>query len=155
MFYQVRSKGSWGCLPVFLLVAALLIFVVPALLKWIYILSALLIVVAALIHWRSLAVALRALWRTAQSKPVVGLVSAALLLLFLPFSALALLTYALLLKRHERPAAADIPSFNADFSRFVFDLRGKSQPEEADFEEIESRPASKSRIDEHSEGKNI
>lgn len=142
-------------MPALLLIAALLIFVVPALLKWIYILSALLIVVATLIYWRSLANIARALWLTARSRPIAGLISVAMLLIFLPISALALLTYALILKRQERLAAADIPPFNADFSRFIFDLRKQGQPEEADFEEIESRPASKLPIDEHPEGENI
>lgn len=147
MFYTIQRSQGRGCATTGLVVVLVAFFLVPALFKWIYVLSALLLLAALLISWRSLPRAIRGVWRLIRIRPWMGLLTLAIALLFLPITAFGIFTYVLALRQHGEISGL--------FDAQKFFSHNDNEPQEADFEEVQSRPASKLRMDEKREREDI
>lgn len=151
MFYTIQRSQGRGCATTGLVVVLLAFFLVPALFKWIYVLSALLLLAALLISWRSLPRAIRGVWRLIRIRPWMGLLTLAIALLFLPITAFGIFTYALALRQYGEISGPIGDLFDAQ----KFFSHNDNEPQEADFEEVQSRPASKLHMDEKREREDI
>ncbi len=151
MFYAIQRTQFRGCATIGLVAVLVVFFLVPALFKWVFALSLLLLLAALLINWRSLPRAIRGAWRLIRIKPWVGLSVLAIALVFFPITAFAIFTYAIGLRYY-----SEVPGpLDGFFNLHAPPVYADDEPQEADFEEVQSRPASKLRIDEKREREDI
>ncbi|MCS6927930.1 MAG: hypothetical protein NZM43_00385 [Saprospiraceae bacterium] len=126
---HVRYGGGWGCFLIGAIVVVLLFYLIRALLYLLYVASPILLIAAIVLNWRAVWDTLREFWALLLERPLLGLITMVLAVVFYPVTATYLFLRALGYRNMEQTTPLMTQRWRTEEGEYI------------EFEEIESRSA--------------